>query len=343
MNNPAPKISIIVPVYNSEEYLLKCLDSLIYQTYENLEIICINDGSTDNSQKILEEYKAKDSRIRVYEQPNKGQSAARNYAMTIATGEYVSFVDSDDWVLLTLYKTFAELNYCRNVDIFNFNAESYLEKTEDVFTNKFYSIKIWNNHKSDKTIHKFNDCNNPFYGNISACNKIYNLHFLRKNRIKFLEKTIFEDQLFHIETLLKSKSILATNETFYRYRKSSPNSTTQTLDENVFDIFIILENIERLIRENRLYEEFKYALLQYKYEQMNNMFKKIRFSSKAKFFEKMQNSIREIDLSDFDMTICEQLANFHIYNDILHCTWTEFSLGKRFTPEEEGTLKPVQF
>lgn len=102
------KITVIVPVYNVENYLEKCLDSLINQTYKNLEIIVINDGSTDNSGEICQEYAQKDNRIVYIEKENGGQSEARNMGLDRMTGSYVTFVDSDDWVELdyveTLYK-----------------------------------------------------------------------------------------------------------------------------------------------------------------------------------------------------------------------------------------------
>ena len=91
-------VSVIVPVYNTAPWLRKCLDSIINQTYRNLEIICVNDGSTDDSASILDEYAAKDARIKVIHQANAGVSVARNKGLDIAVGEYVSFVDSDDWL-----------------------------------------------------------------------------------------------------------------------------------------------------------------------------------------------------------------------------------------------------
>ena len=103
------KISIIIPVYNVEKYLKTCLDSVINQTYQNLEIILVNDGSTDNSGKICEEYKRTNSRIILIHKKNEGLSAARNTGLGIATGEYISFLDSDDYIsndmLETLYNS----------------------------------------------------------------------------------------------------------------------------------------------------------------------------------------------------------------------------------------------
>ena len=98
------KVSIIVPVYNIEKYLAKCLDSLINQTLEDIEIICVNDGSTDNSAEILNEYAQKDCRIKIINQDNAGLSAARNTGINAANGEYIGYVDSDDWIDLNFYE-----------------------------------------------------------------------------------------------------------------------------------------------------------------------------------------------------------------------------------------------
>ena len=93
-----PRVSIVVPVYNVERYLRQCLDCLVNQTYQNVEIICVDDGSTDASSEILTEYALKNSRVRVIRQKNSGLSAARNVGFSFATGEYVMYVDSDDWI-----------------------------------------------------------------------------------------------------------------------------------------------------------------------------------------------------------------------------------------------------
>ena len=117
------KISVIIPVYNSEKYLERCLKSVIYQTYENLEIICVNDGSEDNSLEILEDFKKKDERVKIISTENKGQSHARNKGLKESSGDYVSFIDSDDWVSLSLYEKFiSALNNSEGFEIFLFNA-----------------------------------------------------------------------------------------------------------------------------------------------------------------------------------------------------------------------------
>jgi len=111
---PNCKISVIVPVYNVELYLPKCIDSILFQTYENLEIILVNDGSTDSSAKICDEYAEKDNRIKVIHKANGGVASARNAGLRISTGEYIAFVDSDDWIEPTMYSEL--LDVCLNND-----------------------------------------------------------------------------------------------------------------------------------------------------------------------------------------------------------------------------------
>ena len=103
-----PLVSVVMPVYNSEKYLKESLDSVLNQTYENLEVICVDDGSEDHSLDILNYYAKKDSRVRVYTQDNKGPSVARNKALDNAEGEYISFVDSDDFLQLNAYEILVE-------------------------------------------------------------------------------------------------------------------------------------------------------------------------------------------------------------------------------------------
>lgn len=121
-----PKVSVIVPVYNVEKYLKQCLDSIVNQTYKNLEIIIVNDGTKDNSMKIVEEY-LQDKRIKVINKENGGLSSARNRGIEEATGEYISFVDSDDYIDLNLYNTIVSEMLSRE-EIYIFNYNRYKEK-----------------------------------------------------------------------------------------------------------------------------------------------------------------------------------------------------------------------
>src|SRR5699024_8688641 len=116
------KISVIVPVYNAEKYLHRCIKSILDQTYKNLEIILVDDGSIDTSGKICDYYDHKDERIKVIHKENGGQSSARNTGLTIASGDYVSFVDSDDWIVEDIYEYCINLIKTTNCDVVDFKC-----------------------------------------------------------------------------------------------------------------------------------------------------------------------------------------------------------------------------
>lgn len=320
------KISVIVPVYNCEKYLPMCLDSIILQTYENLEIICINDGSKDNSLKILNKYAQRDNRIRIINQKNLGQSRARNYGTELATGDYISYVDADDWVSLSLYEKFMntlnEVN--RDVDIFLFNACEYNEKTTDLYLKPFFNINEWKNNTNFYFIHTFNDCSNPFYGNMAAYNKIYKKEFLTNNALKFIPDLIFEDQLFYIETFLKAKSILINNDFMYMYRRTNSKSTTRNLGKRVFDIFKIMYQIEKIIKNTGNYEEYKYALFQHKYTQFSFLFFEAPFLLKPRFYDWMKARLLMTEEEKLNKEICKKLVGYRIFEDIISMDWFNF-------------------
>ncbi len=130
----SPKISVIIPVYNTERYLSRCLDSVLSNTYDNLEVICINDGSTDNSINILDNYKVSDERVIVINQKNSGVSAARNAGLNVAKGEYIAFIDSDDWVHPQYFEIMLFAMNCNNSDVVACQYSKVSDESSDLIT-----------------------------------------------------------------------------------------------------------------------------------------------------------------------------------------------------------------
>lgn len=319
-----PKISVIIPVYNCAQYLPMCLDSIIYQTYENLEIICINDGSKDNSGKILEQYKQKDTRIKVITQNNQGQSAARNKGIETATGDYISFIDGDDWVSLSLYQKFAKKlkEIKQDIDIYMFNACDYYEKAQNLYLSQIFNIKNWKPKQSN--LYVFDDCMNPFTGNMSPCNKIYKTEFLKEHNIRFTEGLIFEDQLFFLQTFIPAKTIFINNENLYMYRRENNSSTMNSINKNVFDIFKIINKMESYLKNTNNYEEYKYAFFQHKYIQYSFLFFKTPLNLKSRFYDEMKARLMLCEQENLKKDICTRLVNYDIYQDILKLNWFDF-------------------
>lgn len=215
------KISIIVPVFNSEKYLKRCLDSLINQTLTDIEIICINDGSTDSSQNILEEYSLKDSRIKIISQENAGLSSARNRAFDTAQGEFIGYVDSDDWVNLDYYEKLYVNAKKYNADI----ACGEIFKTDGSTEKKFFSIKTIQ--LCNKTLEKYKACGLP--RKCYVWNKIYNREVLKCCNIYFEEGRAFEDILWsHIVLHRLNKLVTVPGACYYYY--INPASITETFN-----------------------------------------------------------------------------------------------------------------
>ncbi len=245
MQNNDIKFSIIVPVYNVEKYLSKCLDSLVNQTYSNIEIICINDGSTDNSLQILENYAQKDNRIKVINQENQGVSVARNNGIDNATGDYILFVDADDWL---------EFNAC---DVLNKSIKK--DSTELVI---FWHYDIINEQKKSSLpqIKQYNLCNREFYllenytsvANyiplLTLWNKLFKRSFIEQHHLRFVKGLDwFEDGIFIMQYFQLNPKIIIIDNILYNYVYSRNGSlstgTHQMLLEKRIKSFEIFKKI----------------------------------------------------------------------------------------------------
>lgn len=311
-----PKISVIIPVYNVEKYISKCLQSVILQTYTNLEIICINDGSTDNSLEIMENFAEKDKRIKIISRSNKGQSYARNLGLDTAAGDYVSFIDADDWISLTLYSEFVEAvnNFC--FDIFMFNGTEVYEKPKSSYYPTFFKSDFFTDKDYAEKICSIYDFSFPFLYNLSVANKIYRTEFLRQNDFKFLENKKFEDELFNFKTMIKANGIKILNEVLYFYRKDNLTSTTNLIEKNIFDRFDIIDDLENFILDNGLEKEFNYPIFQYKYYQLTKTFCRCSFKDKFRFYDKMKETVLSRRLGEISEDYCKNFDNFSIYQAV---------------------------
>ena len=179
-----PLISVIIPVYGVEKYIAQCLESIINQTYKNLEIIVVNDGTKDRSAEIAKEYAAKDSRIKVYDFKNGGLSVARNRGLEIATGDYISYIDSDDWLDTKMYETLLEAAMKNDADMVKCGIIETNGVAEEKIT--FSDVKIINNEQ-----HKAFE--NYFNGILwtLAWNGLYKKELAK--RVKFPDNVVHED------------------------------------------------------------------------------------------------------------------------------------------------------
>ena len=256
------KISIIVPVYNTAKYLDKCIQTLINQTLENIEIIFIDDGSEDNSVEILKNYAKKDKRIRILKQNHKRQGAARNYGLSIAQGEYIGFVDSDDWVKLDMFEKLYYQAKETDSDIVMCSMNTFEDGTNKIIVNTYNTLDIFNQKFFENTFTPQDTLNFIFNISVSPYNKIYRKSLIDKNNIKFPENIYFEDNAFFFQSWLNAKKISLLNQKLYQYRKSTASTTKN--DKNKLDIFKTLDLTKNILEENNYYNRLKTDYLRYK-------------------------------------------------------------------------------
>ena len=234
------KISVIVPVYNVEQYLERCVDSIINQTYTNLEIILVNDGSTDNSGKLCDELAKKDERIRVIHKENGGLSDARNRGIDEAESDLVGFIDSDDYIdsdmyevlLKNLNNTDADLSMCALYDVYNNTPEAQVTNKETWKLSSEQAIKMVMEAK---------------ILSVTAVNKLYRKSLFTD--LKFEVGKIAEDAFIMIKLLDKCEKIVATNEKKYYYVHRENSITTQKFSTKFLNVIEAYEQNSNIISE----------------------------------------------------------------------------------------------
>jgi glycosyltransferase involved in cell wall biosynthesis len=258
-------ISVIVPVYNVEKYLHRCIDSILTQTNSDLEVILINDGSTDKSLEICEFFAVLDKRIKIINQENKGPAAARNAGINVAKGVYIGFVDADDFIEPAMYENMMNIakNTSAEVIVTNFKAFNSSNDSFKIIDNNLPYNKLLN----QSEIKQF--FINPYYGGYlgiipSLWNKIYKLEFLKINKFKIDESRVrAEDYWFNFFIFQKASSVFALDVANYHYYKND-GSVMHSFRENQFEGFLdtrknlLLNNLKLNIEINYLIfnEEF---------------------------------------------------------------------------------------
>ena len=238
------KISVIIPIYNAEKYITDCLDSVINQTYKNLEIILINDGSKDNSGKICDEYAQIDTRITVVHNENKGVSYSRNYGIKISTGEYILFIDSDDRIKTNYIYELINANKDNQYDLvicnmknIYINSNNIIEENVSIETEKLSNI-LKNDYVYLQELLPY-----PFL-------KLYKAEIIKKNNIYFPEHICAgEDQIFNFQYYRFVKSYKFINKVLHYYFHRDNNSLSQIYNEKTLKM-----SLEKLEKEKNFFE-----------------------------------------------------------------------------------------
>lgn len=290
------KLSIIIPVYNIEPYISKCLNSILNQPFKDFEIICVNDGSTDNS--LAELQKCRDERVIIIDKKNEGSGVARNSALAVARGEYIFFVDGDDWIEEnSLQKMIDEADRLKT-DILIFGGLSYYEdkgQNGGYSANKFPKInRVFSSEDIKKDVFKFPS---------TAWTKLYRRDFLQKNDIKFQEIKVGQDQLPFFHSMIMAERIAILPENLYCYRKNRAGSAMTVKKKKNFSPIYVFYAVEEVLKKTGKLNEYK------------DIFVKKYFSKATSWLGKFQYDLKEEYFAEYSKLLAHIQSEYGLYKN----------------------------
>ena len=320
-----PKVSIIVPVYNVEKYLRQCLESVINQTLKEIEIICIDDGSPDNCGAIIDEYAQKDTRIVAIHKENGGYGSALNYGFSIAKGEYIGIVESDDWISHDMYEVLYKKATDTNADIVKGTFYSVLDSANDY-------KRINPNLPKLSKYGCFTLTQHPEILNMhtSLWSAIYKKELIQ-NKIKVVEDIKpYEDLLFATEAYVLAKSICVVQEPLYYYRCDAQNSTNNTVKKTILNYVKQRSRVRDLLINSGCYHndvieyywKTGYQGIKFFYNKPNNKFKKEFYYLMQNLFKKAKQDkcrfkyLNSVQIQDFNNILKFSFEKYQIYSFI---------------------------
>jgi glycosyltransferase involved in cell wall biosynthesis len=293
------EISIIIPVYNKERYLDKCLQSILSQSFKDYEVICVNDGSTDLSLNILDEYANENPNFNVFTKENEGPGSARNYGLRHASGKYVFFLDADDWItsdtLEKLYDT-AESN---DSDLVLFNATEHYEN--NITKDRIYHVHLEDNTDLENFSFDYtNNINLVMNGYHIVCTKLHRLDFIKEHQLEFSDKSEFEDVLFHIKSMVYAKRISYNPNKFYQYNRTDEdtrqnNSIRTNKSLVLFDIF---EEVQNFLQNENLFSKLEINYYKFVINESINIYNSIQEEYKEELFIKTKKKFISMNLDN---------------------------------------------
>lgn len=293
-----PQISVVLPVYNVEKYLRQCLDSLANQTFGDFEVICVNDGSTDSSLNILEEYASKDKRFKIISQENKGLSGARNTGMECVKGKYLLFLDSDDWIELNALELLYAQSNNLDSEMIIFPYRYYNQETGKYDENDFTKLKMFDSSWDNKNF-SYKDISEIVFRIPHESIKLYKVETLNKLAIKFPEGLNYEDAYFFYRIFFKLNKISIIRTPIYNYRIRNDSICT-TGTEKSFDIFKILTCIENFLKKDEIYDELKDEFILFIIINLKFVYLRLDERFRNQYLEKMKENYNVFALNQIN-------------------------------------------
>ena len=257
-----PKVSVIIPVYNAGKYLEECLNSICSQTLKEIEIICVNDGSTDDSAVILNEFAGQDDRFIILEEKNRGAGAARNSGLEIAKGEYLSFLDADDFFEPTMLETAYNACVTNRVDITVFRSDQYYTDTKE------YSPQAWSirsNLLPDTVPFSANDVKKDIFQLFVwwPWDKLFSSDLIKKHNLRFQVQRTTNDLYFVVIAFLLANKVMIVDDVLAHYRRNNESSLSKTREKSWYCFADALVLVRSKLKELDLYERYERDFINY--------------------------------------------------------------------------------
>lgn len=280
-DNDFIKVSIVIPVYNAEQFLRECIESCVNQTLKEIEVICVNDGSTDDSLQILKEYAEKDKRVKIINKENAGYGHSMNIGMDMAKGEYIGIVESDDFVEPNMYELLYDAAEKNGVDFAKGDFYRFIEI--DGKYDRRYLKSAYNSYYNRVIDPRENI--EAFHFNMQTWSGIYKRSFLRENNIRHNETpgASFQDNGFYFFTYCNAKSVFYINSPVYNYRFDNPNSSVHNKGKTDM-IKREFDYIQEYIKDNRLNETYRGLYYWKKFKSYLYTVERIAYELKRDFF-----------------------------------------------------------
>ena len=321
------EISIIIPVYNTSKYLPECLDSILNQSFSDFEVICVNDGSTDDSLDVLRDYESRDGRIKIITQKNRGAAAARNTGLENVSGNYVLFVDSDDYLSPDALEKLYDLAIKESLDLIIFKIINFDDGTREMSTYDYFELEVLKKLVGSRVFSYYDVKERFFRIPVTPPGKLYKRDLIEEMR--FVEGLIFEDNPFFIELMFKVKRAMVFDEYLYM-RRVRGDSVIHSHFSKFSDCVEIYNIIEAVIRKYDKYDDLKGQLFHRRSRDIFLRFSQVPDEFKGDFFKMIKEdftSKKEELQSDGTLEIASK-RSLKIFKKALDCeNYQEFELS----------------
>ncbi len=320
-----PKVSIIIPFNNVENYITECLDSVLNQTLSDIELILINDASTDSSREIVQKYAEKDSRIKIIDiEERKGQGFARNRGIEAAQGEYIGFVDSDDFVENDMFELLYNSAKTNNTDISMCQVREYDDINENYITSDYYSLDYLNNF--GESIFSAEDTKEQILDiNVALWNKVYKREYLLSIGEKFPEGFIYEDLPFFFGTYLPAKRIQIVWKNLYSYRVNRKNSTMQQFNNKILDRLPMVSLTYEKLKNTPFLSDLKQKIQAWIINDLFHRYSLLKESYHKEFFFLMKKVFESLEIENVEDDYWKRVYHFQGYLLVMNNSFEDFN------------------